>query len=88
MDSKPMASPSVSRVEAPQDGGHCTPVILFCCTPTPLLVPLGMQPIKALTPEEAVHDKHHWMVVTVPEQPIAGQEFTVYFNTNASDNLR
>ena len=39
-------------------------------------------------PEEWVAEKHHWMIVTVPEKPVAGEEFIVYFNRNASDALR
>lgn len=39
-------------------------------------------------PEDWVADKHHWMIVTVPEKPVAGEEFIVYFNRNASDILR
>ncbi|KAG1673855.1 hypothetical protein FOA52_012880 [Chlamydomonas sp. UWO 241] len=37
---------------------------------------------------EVVADKHSWMLVTVPEAPVAGEAFVVYFNRNASDGLR
>ena len=40
------------------------------------------------TPEQAVHDKHHWMIVTVPERPAAGEELIIYFNRNTSETLR
>ena len=33
-------------------------------------------------------NRHDWMVVMVPEQPVAGEELIVYFNRNASDQLR
>lgn len=39
-------------------------------------------------PARAVADKHHWMLVTVPEHPVAGEELVIYFNRNASDALR
>ncbi len=39
-------------------------------------------------PEKAVANKHHWMIVTVPETPVAGEELVVYFNRNTSDALR
>jgi starch synthase len=39
-------------------------------------------------PDEVVANKHHWMVVLVPERPVAGEELVIYFNRNASDALR
>jgi len=37
---------------------------------------------------QAVVDKHHWMVVTVPEQPTAGEECILLFNRMQSEALR
>ena len=44
--------------------------------------------IASHNPEDTVADRHHWMLLTVPEKPVAGEELIVYFNRNASDSLR
>ena len=42
----------------------------------------------SLVAEAAVADKHHWLLVTVPEVPVAGEEVVLYFNKNQSEALR
>uniref|UniRef100_A0A7R9VX43 starch synthase n=1 Tax=Chlamydomonas euryale TaxID=1486919 RepID=A0A7R9VX43_9CHLO len=39
-------------------------------------------------PDQAVANKHDWMLVTVPDIPVAGEELVIYFNRNCSDALR
>jgi hypothetical protein len=35
----------------------------------------------------AAEDRHHWLVFTVPEVPVAGAECVVYFNKSQSPTL-
>ena len=44
--------------------------------------------VSRLTPAEAVAGKAAWLLVTVPEVPVAGEDLVVYFNKNQSDVLR
>lgn len=32
--------------------------------------------------------REHWMVITVPEKPVAGAPMVLYFNRNQSENLK
>jgi len=49
----------------------------------------GAVPQPAAAPAaELVKGKEQWLYSVHPEQPVAGQRATIYFNNNVSDILR
>lgn len=39
-------------------------------------------------PADIAADRHHWLIFTVPETPVAGADCVVYFNKAQSETLR
>jgi len=46
------------------------------------------QLVSSHRPSDVLYGRHHWMLVTVPEQPVAGEDVVIYFNKSQSDALR
>ncbi|GLC71233.1 hypothetical protein PLESTF_001092900 [Pleodorina starrii] len=44
--------------------------------------------VAAHDPAAVVGGREHWMIITVPEKPVAGAPMQLYFNRNQSDKLR
>ena len=72
------------------------PTLLYVSLATPTCHYAQLKPeriaarklIASHSPEDVVSDRHHCMLLTVPENPVAGEELILYFNRNASDSLR
>ena len=48
----------------------------------------GAPQIAETSAAELVKEREHWLYFVNPEQPMAGQRATIYFNNNVSDTLR
>ncbi|GIL88159.1 hypothetical protein Vretimale_14076 [Volvox reticuliferus] len=44
--------------------------------------------VESHDPAALVAGREHWMIITVPEKPVAGAPMKLYFNRNQSDKLR